>query len=233
MMENKPVRTLLRILTFRFSREEIDSFQTQHLQLGLVFTWLVGIGRYWDNPNANWLQHLGVGSLIYVVVLSALIWVIVLPLRKNEIRYFSVLTFVTLVAPPAILYAIPVERWVSLNMARDLNVNFLAVVATWRVLLLILFLWRYLQLNIAEVIFTTLLPLSGIITLLGALNLEHAVFDIMAGIDRNSGTPYDSAYVIVLTLMVLSWIALPISIIGYAACVIRAVRKRNARISNL
>ena len=127
----------------------------------------------------------------------------------------------------------PLPAWRHAIFVIQAEADFLAVVATWRVLLLIVFLWRYLQLNIAEVIFTTLLPLSGIITLLGALNLEHAVFDIMAGIDRNSGTPYDSAYVIVLTLMVLSWIALPISIIGYVVCVIRAVRKRNARISNL
>ena len=43
------------------------------------------------------------------------------------------LAFVTLTAPPALLYAIPVERFMTPSAASVTNVWFLAVVAAWRV----------------------------------------------------------------------------------------------------
>jgi hypothetical protein len=52
-----------------------------------------------------------------------------------EPRYERVLTFVTLTAPPALLYAIPVERFMALQDAQITNFWFLAIVALWRVAL--------------------------------------------------------------------------------------------------
>jgi|GEM_PF-4987218 len=43
------------------------------------------------------------------------------------------LAFVTLTAPPALLYAIPVERFMTPSAASVTNAWFLAVVAAWRV----------------------------------------------------------------------------------------------------
>ena len=98
-----------RRLLFRPSREELFGLRWQHLTLGLVCTWLVGMGRYWDNPRVGLLQHLSIGSVIYVFVLSSFLWLIIWPLRPENWTYFKVLTFISMVSPPAALYAIPVE----------------------------------------------------------------------------------------------------------------------------
>ncbi len=58
------MNAMLRVLTFRFTRHDIEDFKTTHLVIGLFFTCLVGMGRYWDNPKAELLQTLGVGSII-------------------------------------------------------------------------------------------------------------------------------------------------------------------------
>jgi hypothetical protein len=202
------------------------AFGKRELIIGLILTWLVGMGRYWDNPKAELLQRLGMGSVIYVFVLALLIWLIVLPLRRDSCKYFHVLTFVTLVSPPAILYAIPVERWTSLETARQINIWFLAIVATWRVILLFVFLKRFAGLNVFELIITALLPLTFIITALAALNLEHVVFDIMAGLSQTQGTANDSAYVVVLVLTYVSVIAFPFLLAGYLLSIYLAYRRR-------
>ncbi len=88
------VKDTFRLLTFRIAREEILNFGWQHLVFGLVCTWLVGIGRYWDNPRADFLQHLGIGSVVYIFVLSLFLWLTVLPLKTKDWTYFKVLTFV-------------------------------------------------------------------------------------------------------------------------------------------
>jgi len=69
---------------------------------------------------------MGLGSVAYIFVLSALIWILALPLRPERWSYLSVLTFVGLTSPLAWLYAIPVERFVSMDFAISANVLFLA-----------------------------------------------------------------------------------------------------------
>ena len=51
-------------------------FDKTHFIAGLIGTWIVGMGRYWDDPSAKLLQHLGMGSVIYIFVLAAFIWLI-------------------------------------------------------------------------------------------------------------------------------------------------------------
>ena len=46
------IKDTFRLLTFRLTREEFFVFGNKHLIFGLICTWLVGIGRYWDNPQA-------------------------------------------------------------------------------------------------------------------------------------------------------------------------------------
>lgn len=220
------MKKLFRILTFTFTREDCLTFSRKEFFIGLITTWLVGIGRYWDHPNAELGQYLGLGSVIYIFLLSFFIWAIVYPLRKQHWHYFQIVTFVSLVSLPAILYAIPVERFMSLEAARKTNVWFLQIVALWRVALLIVFLKRYAQLNIAETIVATLLPLTIIVAGLTVLNLEHAVFDIMAGIRENSGTPYDRAYFFLFALTTASISLLPFLLAAYGFLVFRAYRIR-------
>jgi hypothetical protein len=53
---------------------------------------------------------------VYVFVLALVLWLFVAPLRPRHWSYRNVL-FIGLTAAPAFLYAIPVERMMSLDMA--------------------------------------------------------------------------------------------------------------------
>jgi hypothetical protein len=195
-----------RLLTFRLTREEFERFNGSYLLVGLIFTWVVGIGRWWDDPAANILQHLGIGSVIYIFVLAAVLWLVIMPLRPEGLSYKHLLTFIALTSPPAMLYAIPVERFTELATARSLNVWFLAVVAVWRVALLLFYLKRYVRLSLFTSAVTALLPIMAIVATLTVLNLERAVFDVMGGL-RETGTPDDEAYAVLFLLTFFSTLA--------------------------
>ncbi len=186
------------------------------------------MGRYWDDPKAKLVQHLGLGSLIYIFILSMFVWVVIWPLRPKEWSYSKVLTFVSLTSLPAILYAIPVERFLSLQIARSVNAWFLAVVASWRVALLIVFLKRYAQLGGFQIIVSTLLPLTLIVTTLTILNLERAVFDIMGGLREGGGTANDQAYAVLFTLTYFSVILFVPLLLCYLGLILNGVQERRA-----
>jgi hypothetical protein len=200
----------IRLLTFRSMGPRVRTHYSAYLAFGLVMTWIAGLGRYWDNERAALWQQLGLGSLAYVFVLSLVLWVIVAPLRPANWSYRNVLLFVTLTSPPAILYAIPVERFMTPDNARVSNMWFLAIVAIWRVALY----WRFLsgaaKLPAVAATIATLLPLALIVVTLSAFNLEHAVLSIMAGIAENERTSADAAYAVVLALSVFSVIGAPL-----------------------
>ena len=177
-------------------------FNSKHFITGLIGTWIVGIGRYWDDEGASLLQHLGLGSVIYIFLLAFFIWMIILPFRVEKWDYFTVLTFISLTSFPAIFYAIPVERFLSLARANTMNVWFLAIVATWRLAMLYHFLKSYTQLSLGNIITVTLMPICLIITTLTILNLHRVVFDIMGG--RHNASPHDGAYDILIFLTVVS-----------------------------
>lgn len=90
------MRELGRLLSFRATAEDYARFGAQHLRLALLLTWLVGMGRWWDDPRANMVQKLGVGSLLYVLFLALVIYGVTLPLRPRRWSYVHVLTFVPL-----------------------------------------------------------------------------------------------------------------------------------------
>lgn len=214
--ERKSVlQTAIRLLTFRASRAELAGLGRPELALGLSATWIVGMGRWWDDPGAHLVQHLGLGSIVYVFVLAFLLWLLIKPLGPKNWSYHGVLTFVALTSPPAILYAIPVERFLSLDAARQANVWFLAFVAAWRVSLLAFYLRRLAQLPWYAVIVATLLPLTAIVSALTALNLERAVFDVMSGL-REEGTAGDQAYGVLIALTVFSVVLVGPLLLVYA-----------------
>lgn len=133
------IETIFRLLTFRITREEILNFNKNHFIAGLLGTWIVGVGRYWNDDGASLLLHLGLGSVIYIFVLAAFIWLILKPFYIDHWNYFIVVTFIGLTSFPAILYAIPVERLFTIQTANTINVWFLAIVAAWRLGLLYFF----------------------------------------------------------------------------------------------
>ncbi len=213
------VKDTFRLLTFRIAREEILNFGWQHLVFGLICTWLVGIGRYWDNPRAEFLQHLGIGSVVYIFVLSLFLWLTVLPLKAKDWTYFKVLTFVSLVSPPAILYAIPVQNFFNLETANTINAVFLLFVAAWRVGLLFFFLRKFASLDGFSAISAALFPLAFIVAALTILNLDRVVFDLMAGIIEQ--TPNDAAYGILGWMTLFSVFAFPVILICYVVAIVK------------
>lgn len=218
--------SLIRLLTFKLTREEMLQFTKKHFYLGLIGTWIVGMGRYWDDPGASLLQHLGLGSVIYIFLLALFIWLILLPFKIEKWSYFTVLTFIALTSFPAIFYAIPVEQFMSLAAANTVNVWFLAIVAAWRLALLFFFLRRFTKLGVGNIITVTLMPICLIIAALTMLNLHRVVFNIMGGV-RNP-TPHDASY---LVLMLLTGISMVLSIpliIAYCVGIYHRRKKLNS-----
>lgn len=195
-------KTCLRLLCFRATQSELVQLNWKHFVFGVCCTWIVGVGRYWDNPRVGLLQHLGVGSVVYIFILSTFLWLIIYPMRPAHWSWLRVLTFVSLVSPPAILYAIPVEKIYPLPMANTLNAWFLAIVAAWRVALLFFFLRRLGDLDWFSIVISALLPLTMIVVTLTVLNLEKVVFDLMGGLVNPSGN--DTAYAILMWLTFIS-----------------------------
>lgn len=193
----------------------VRSHADAYLGFGLAMTWLAGIGRYWDNPRAELWQHAGLGSVAYVFSLALVLWLLILPLRPRRWAYRNVLLFVCLTSPPALLYAIPVERFMSGEAALAANAWFLGIVASWRVALLLVFLKRDAGLRAWEAVVACLLPLALIVVSLALLNLEHVVFNLMSGIRAEDQSANDAAYGVVVLLSLFSFVASPILAIAY------------------
>ena len=204
--------TVIRLLTFRLTAEDVNSFTNKHLAAGIAGTWLAGIGRYWDHPDAKILQYAGLGSVIYIFILAAFIWLIVLPYKQSPWKYKTVLTFISLTSFPAFLYAVPVEKFMNIEAAATVNAWFLLIVAAWRVGLLFNFLNKFNALKRYAAILTAL-PLVIIVSSLSFLNLEKVAFDIMGGI-RHTNAAY-KAYDILLLLTAVAIISLIPFLIGY------------------
>lgn len=218
----KVLRDQRDLLLFRRVDLDLERYQAQYLGWGLLITWLAGVGRYWDHPSASLPQYMGLGSIVYVFVLALLIWGVAAPLKPKRWTYVHVLVFVMLTSLPALLYAIPVERFMTLPAAQLTNMLFLAVVAAWRVAMLLRFLITSAGLSGWATLVAGLLPLALIVTLLTFLNLERAVFDIMGGL--REPTQYDAAYGVLVMITAVSWLASPVLLIAYAVLASRASR---------
>lgn len=229
-MSEKPgvVAMAMRVLFFRARSDDFAELDRTHLWFGLVATWVVGMGRYWDDPDANVLMHLGVGSVLYVFVLAFVLFLVFLPFRPSGWTYQRVLTFVTLTAPPAVLYAIPVELWVSPEAAVSLNTYALGIVAAWRVALLLYFLRVAADLTWLRILVTSFLPLTAIVTTLFALNLHQVVFSIMGGLREGPPDPYSGAYGVLFLLTALSSVAVGPLLLAYLGMAGYAVHRRRA-----
>ncbi|MCF1191979.1 YIP1 family protein [Mangrovimonas sp. AS39] len=220
----KIINTISRLLAFQLTREEMLNFNKYHLIAGMLGTWLVGMGRYWDDPKASLLQHLGLGSLIYIFVLAGIIWLILYPFKVPNWKYFTVLTFISLTSFPAIFYAIPVERFTAIETANTINVWFLAIVAAWRLGLLYFFLKRFTRLSTGNILTVTLMPICVIISTLTVLNLHRVVFNIMGGV-RNP-TPHDASYGVLMFLTGISMILTIPLLISYGVGIYKNKKRR-------
>lgn len=223
------VKDTFGLLMFHTTREQFLAFGKGHLIFGLVCTWIVGIGRYWDNPKAEFLQHLGIGSVVYIFVLALFLWILIAPLQVNNWSYFRLLTFISLVSPPAILYAVPIEQFTDLGTANAVNAWFLFVVATWRVALLVVALRRFFEMDGLSAFTAAFLPLSLMVIVLGVLNADKFVFNVMGGIREPS--PNDTSNSVLLFLFIVSIFLFPLLLITYFALIVKSSRKPQSILS--
>jgi hypothetical protein len=218
--------TAIRLLTFRSSAEELRALDYRHLAFGLVCTWLVGMGRWWEDPKANLPQHLGIGSVAYVFVLAVFLWLVLWPLAPPNWKFLNVLTFVSLTAPPAVLYAIPVRHGLSLQTAETVRLWLLAVVAGWRVALLVFYLRRGAGLTGFCWVVAALFPLVFIVFSLTALNLERVVFNFMGGVREADRSVNDAAYRVLILITMLSVYAFWPLLAAYLFCSFQSLKAK-------
>lgn len=209
------IRDEYRLLTFRAPGPGIREHSGAYLALGLALTWFAGVGRYWDAPDAQLWQYLGLGSLAYVFMLAFVLWLLVAPLGPRNWSYRNVLLFVTLTAPPALLYAIPVELFADPAAAIAINLAFLAVVAIWRVGLLVVFLNRAAGLGGCAIVVAALLPLALIVDGLALMGLEHLFYQAMAGIRDPLLAGADAAHGVVSVICAMSAALTPALLLLY------------------
>lgn len=217
--------TELRFLSLRPVQPDLDRLGRLYLAMGLVAAWLAGMGRYYDNPKAHWVQSLGLVSVIVVFVLAALLWLLLLPLRPRNWTYRNLLIFVGMTAPPAVLYAAPVHWFFPAEVARSINIWFLVFVASWRVVLLYLHLLRSGRLGPFVSLVALLLPLTLVVTILAALNLQHVTFQIMSGVERMGERGTETIYMVIWALSVFSMGVLPLTLIAYGILVALAIKR--------
>lgn len=217
----------LRLLTFRASAVDYASLDRGHLIVGLTLCWLVGFGRYWDDTRATFLQHTGIGSVIYVFVLAAVMWLVVKPVAPQRFTYTGILTFITLTSPPAALYAIPVEKWMTLEAANAMNLRFLGIVALWRLVLWMHYLRRLGQFSMGGVFCLAAVPLAAIFITLASLNLHHVVVNVMGGIREADKSSQDAAQSMLFGLGILSVPVSFLAMLGWLSMVMDARQMRN------
>lgn len=220
--------TTARLLTFRRAVVDQKRLGPLYIATGLVLAGLAGIGRHWDNPRLGPWQHLGLDSVLYVLVFSTLLWLILLPLKPAHWRYPTVLIFVGLTSPPAFLYALPALLIGDPEIVSAAKVWLLLIVAGWRVGLLANFLHQPAGLRGAEIVVATLFPLTLIIAGLTVLNLDRAVFDIMGG--RDNPTADDAAYAVLFFITFVSMCLLPFVLAAYAWFVWKRWKRRSAMV---
>lgn len=212
-------RTLGRVLSFRLRREDVDAFDWRCLVFGLLWVWGVGMGRHWDATDATWVQYLGLGSLVYTVFLAGFLWLLAMPVVRRPISYFQTLTFVAMTAPPAMLYAIPVDWWVDAPTTVALSGWTLLFVAVYRVAMLGVFFIRAGGLPLLPAGVLTLAPITLIMVGLALSRFSTVIARGMAGIDAPPPTPEEVVVErfdnIIINLGTVALYAAPLVAIAY------------------
>lgn len=219
-----------RFLLFLTKRDDFDRFGWKHFFVGLLFTWLVGLARNWDYPDALLFARLGLASVAYIFAMAAAIWIAAILLAMKPRPYLFYLTMVAMTAAPGLVYGIPVEMFLSPFEADRVNMWFLLFVAAYRVSLAVFALRRGAEIPFFYAIAGLFLPILAIITALYATGRAEFVLNVMGGlreeppeINRMTGEALD-------TIAVLSWVVSPVVLaIYFVGCVDRSYRRNKAK----
>ncbi|MBX3120373.1 MAG: hypothetical protein KF784_15025 [Fimbriimonadaceae bacterium] len=176
------LKLAVKVLSFRATKEELSKIGPAHLLLGVVMTWLVGMGRWWDDPEALPTQKSGAGSVIYIFVLGTVLWLFCRPIFRENSKWIQMVGFIGLTAPPAALYAIPVERFTDLHTAGSINYTFLGIVAIYRVALMLWYLCKIHSIGVWAAASVIGLPITAMLSILFATGLMNAIANVMSNI---------------------------------------------------
>lgn len=214
---------VIRLLTFRISKEEILDFSRYHLELGLFCTLLIGAGRYWDKGWAPLHKRIGLESIFYILVLSFIIWLIFKPYRIERWKYSTVLTFVSLTSFPGVFFALPLDWFISIENVIILNGCFFAIIIIWRIGLLYYFLKIFTELPIKDILLCILLLITALYSMIinisvnTFIELIHALSYILNSFDKT--VTVQQAEVILMQLKYCSALAFfPLLIIYFFRC---------------
>lgn len=194
----------LKFVFFLDNDELWERLSYRHFIIGLLTTWLVGIGRNWDFPEAPLFAKTGLPSVAYIFILSAVFWILSWPVSYRRLSYFKILTLISMTAAPGLVYAIPVEMMLSMQDAQAVNLLFLTVVAIWRVGLAYSIFVNGGQNSAAVATSIILLPVCLIIIGLVMSGRAGYVIEIMGGVNRpeNVNTGVNEA---VAAMFCLAW----------------------------
>ncbi len=214
-------RDLGRFLTFRATSEEYDRFGLPHFLIGFLFTWLVGIARNWDFPAAPLAARAGLMSLAYIFFMGMVIFLFAWPISGTRRNYWQVLTVVAMTAPPGLVYGIPVEMFLPLDVAQGVNLWFLAIVATWRVALAFHFLIRGADNGFGQAFAILLTPIALLVLGLVTTGRAGYVMDIMGGLRKKAPTAQDQVDEVIALAYCLAWPLLVVGAIVYLGALVR------------
>lgn len=175
---------MIDVLLLRITSERIRRFGWWHLFLGVAVTWLVGVGRWYDDPMADPVRLTGVGSIVYVLFLGTFIYLVARPLASADSPLRNagkVIIAVMLTAAPAALYAFPIERFGDPDLHLNYNTAALFVVSTWRVMMFYSILRQGGEMDKKQTWAVMLVVISVILGVLGFFGVLGAVANSMGG----------------------------------------------------
>lgn len=220
------LRSIGRILTFRATRGDIKDDVWPLLLIGVLLTWAVGYGRWWDDPrDLPYFARMGYGSVLYVFVLSAILWIVSYPVAKERVGFGHVLAFVAATSLPGIVYALPVEAISASGTASAYNVAALIFVSTYRVALLVWFFRKILEMRLWPAIVATFLPISCITAVISLADLGHKILNMMGGFRGN--VSQTAAEAVVLAIGYTSFCLAPFLLVAYIHFSLEARRAKS------
>ena len=218
------VSTQIRFLLFLSIKPDLKQHFGYYFSFILVVTWLVGVGRYWHNPDSLIWQRAGLSSLIYIFVVSQLLYLVVLPLRPKNWSYKEAFVLLGLTSLPGLLYAFPLESFMSFFETQIANALLFLVIGAWRFALCARSIYTLTKIGFWPTITATLVFIAAVNIPLALINMGRPILSEY----REDQAPYDLIYLIIVLYAFTLRYQLPI-FAGYGLFIYLAQRKHHKK----
>ena len=214
--------TILQFLIGNRSAIEQIAACRQAPWLGLIFVFSAGLAREYDGQDLlhePWhlllplVASLATSFLLYLL-LRTVGWFRGAGWKPFFAGYWSFLGLYWMTAPLALVYGIPVERFLDQEIAACLNLNVLALVAAWRVLLIIRVASVLWSASPSAVFFPVML-MADTVAIVAIVASPTPIVGLMAGVQYGPGEELIGlASHAVLVLAHLSWLIWLVGTLG-------------------